>query len=71
MKNTTSAATIKVLRQYFAAYGLPEQIVSDNGPQFASVFFLRVMESSILDVFRIIPPPMELQNDLFKLLRKL
>ena len=25
-----------VLRQMFAAYGLPDQIVSDNGPQFIS-----------------------------------
>ena len=39
MKSTTSAATIKVLRQFFATYGLLEQIVSDNGPQFSTNFF--------------------------------
>ena len=34
MKTITAAKTIEVLRQLFAAYGLPEQVVSDNGPQF-------------------------------------
>ena len=33
---TTTAKTIEVLRQLFCAYGLPEQLVSDNGPQFTS-----------------------------------
>ena len=30
----TSAGTIQALRKCFAAYGIREQIVSDNGPQF-------------------------------------
>ena len=36
MSQTTTANTIAVLRRLFASYGLPEQIVSDNGPQFTS-----------------------------------
>ena len=36
MTTTTVAKTIVVLRHQFASYGLPEQIVSDNGPQFSS-----------------------------------
>ena len=36
MKSTTATATIKELRRLFAAYGLPEHLVSDNGPQFTS-----------------------------------
>ena len=36
MSTTTSAKTIEVLRNIFAAHGLPEEIVSDNGPQFTS-----------------------------------
>ncbi|CAG2213160.1 unnamed protein product [Mytilus edulis] len=39
MKSTTSTQTIRVLRTIFARAGLPEQIVSDNGPQFVSAEF--------------------------------
>ena len=34
MSTTTSTNTIEALRRLFAAYGLPRQLVSDNGPQF-------------------------------------
>ena len=36
MPQTTTARTIAVLRHLFATHGIPEQIVSDNGPQFTS-----------------------------------
>ena len=36
MLSTTSSVTIRVLHHLFAAYGLPLQIFSDNGPQFCS-----------------------------------
>ena len=39
MKSTTSSSTIHELRRLFSTYGLPEQLVSDNGPQFTSVEF--------------------------------
>ena len=39
MSSTTSSMTITVLRQVFAAYGLPDCLVSDNGPQFVSEEF--------------------------------
>ena len=36
MPQSTTARTIAVLRHLFATHGIPEQIVSDNGPQFTS-----------------------------------
>jgi transposase InsO family protein len=36
MQTTTSEKTIAALRNIFAIHGLPEQLVSDNGPQFTS-----------------------------------
>lgn len=34
MKSTTVEKTIETLRFIFAQHGLPEQLVTDNGPQF-------------------------------------
>ena len=39
MDSTTSSSTIKVLREIFSRHGLPELLVSDNGPQFVSSEF--------------------------------
>ena len=39
MTTTSTAKTVAKLRELFAAYGLPEQIVTDNGPQFTSAEF--------------------------------
>ena len=39
MPSTTSQSTIEALQSIFAHYGLPEQLVSDNGPQFISEEF--------------------------------
>ena len=36
MTSTNAQSTIDVLRHLFAVYGLPLQLVSDNGPQFVS-----------------------------------
>jgi hypothetical protein len=39
MQSTTSEKTVSALRSIFAIHGLPEQLVSDNGPQFTSIEF--------------------------------
>lgn len=39
LSNTTSSTVIKHLKPHFARYGIPEEVVSDNGPQFSSKVF--------------------------------
>ena len=39
MRSTTAEKTIEVLRKMFSAYGLAEELVSDNDPQFSSSEF--------------------------------
>ena len=46
MKSTTAAATIRELRKLFATYGLPEHLVSDNGPQFMSTEFAQFIKAN-------------------------
>ena len=36
MTSTTTNATIEALRALFARYGLPHELVRDNGPQFVA-----------------------------------
>ena len=40
-RSTSAGATMSILRELFAKYGLPVQCVSDNGPQFLSEDFAR------------------------------
>ena len=46
MKSSTAVKTISVLRHLFATYGLPLQLVSDNGPQFVSKEFEVFMKNN-------------------------
>ena len=46
MKETTTAKTIDILRKMFAAFGPPEQLVTNNGPQFVSEDFAAFTKSN-------------------------
>lgn len=46
MTTMTSTKTIEVLRSIFASYGLPEEVVSDNGPQFTSSEYKQFLRSN-------------------------
>ena len=46
MTSTISNKTIEVLRSQFVRHGLPEQLVSDNGPQFTSDEFEKFLKGN-------------------------
>ena len=46
MKSTTASSTIRVLRSLFSKYGLPHEVVSDNGPQFVAEEFAEFLKKN-------------------------
>ena len=46
MSSTTVPKTLDILRNMFSAYGLPDQIVSDNGPQFVASEFAHFIKQN-------------------------
>ena len=46
MNTTTSERIIAILKRLFAQFGLPEQVVSDNGPQFTFEDLELLMQSN-------------------------
>ena len=46
MKSTTASRTVEELRKLFAQHGLPEELVSNNGPQFIASEFEEFMRSN-------------------------
>ncbi len=55
MSTTTSTKTIEALQAIFARFGLPEQLVSDNGPQFTSQEFEQFVQQSGIKHIRSAP----------------
>ncbi|XP_029141787.1 uncharacterized protein K02A2.6-like, partial [Protobothrops mucrosquamatus] len=48
VSSTTTARTIQVLRGIFATHGLPDVLVSDNGPQFTSCEFQAFLQANLI-----------------------
>ena len=46
VNSTSSSSTIEVLRDLFARFGIPEQLVSDNSAQFVSEEFQAFIRSN-------------------------
>ena len=55
MTSTTAGKTIERLREVFARHGLPQQLVSDNGPQFTSDEFTHFLKSNGIKHIRTAP----------------
>ncbi|XP_064459074.1 uncharacterized protein K02A2.6-like [Ornithodoros turicata] len=55
MSSTTATKTVEKLRTVFATFGLPEVLVSDNGPQFLSAEFADFLSANGI-VHKKIPP---------------
>ena len=55
MKSTTTASLIVELRQVFSVFGLPQQVVSDNGPQLISAESERFMKENDVKHVRSVP----------------
>ena len=55
MPQTTAQRTNMELRRLFAAYGLPQQIVTDNGPQFTAKEFSDFLRSNGVKNIRVSP----------------
>ena len=55
MGSMTSLKTIEVLRSLFARYGIPEEVVSDNGPQLASEEFAQFLKQNGVKFTRVPP----------------
>ena len=55
MSATSATQTIAVLRQIFTTHGIPEQLVSDNGPQFISSEFAEFCKTNGVKHIRVSP----------------
>ena len=55
MSTSRALTTIQTLRTIFARLGIPESIVSDNGPQFVSAEFEQFCERNGIKHIRVAP----------------
>ena len=45
LTSTTSEATIRAMKSIFATHGIPDVVISDNGPQYSSEYFTSFSKS--------------------------
>ncbi|XP_058796648.1 uncharacterized protein K02A2.6-like [Phymastichus coffea] len=59
MKDITADSTIDMFREYFCVWGLPNELVTDNGPSFTSEKFSKFLEQNYVKHIRTAPhhPP--------------
>ena len=55
LSTATAGTTVQQLQKLFAQFGLPETIVSDNGPQFVAEEFEKFCKSNGIQHTRIAP----------------
>lgn len=55
MKSTSSERTIDELRSSFSSFGLPQQLVNDNGPQLVPEEFETFMEENGIQYIKSVP----------------
>uniref|UniRef100_A0A8C1UFQ7 Integrase catalytic domain-containing protein n=1 Tax=Cyprinus carpio TaxID=7962 RepID=A0A8C1UFQ7_CYPCA len=55
LKNITAPVTIDTLRQVFSIHGLPDVVVSDNGPTFTGEFFQEFLKKNGIRHIRTAP----------------
>lgn len=61
MSVTTTAKTVEVVRSWFAAHGLPLEVVTDNGPQFRAAEFKEFLQAN--GVRHTLTPPYHPQSN--------
>ena len=55
MKDSDALHTIEALREIFSRWGIPRQLVTDNGPQFVSNMFQRFMKRNGIKRMSLVP----------------
>ena len=55
MTTATALTTTQQLRQLFSQFGIPETVVSDNGPQFSSAYFQAFCKTNGIHHIRVTP----------------
>lgn len=61
MNVTTTSKTVEAMRSWFAAHGLPLEVVTDNGPQFRAAEFKEFLQAN--GVRHTLTPPYHPQSN--------